>query len=96
MIIDYDSKEKTVIIDDIPKLRAFYDENRLNIWVGYNSREYDQYILKGLLLGFDPWYINNEIITKEKRRQVKDAEYNDSTGFRSNWKGSEIKESDSL
>jgi len=107
VIIDYDSKEKTVIIDDIPKLRAFYDENRLNIWVGYNSREYDQYILKGLLLGFDPWYINNEIISNGKRgwQVVKDAEeitlynFDISTGFHSlkqleGFMGSMIKESD--
>ncbi len=107
VIIDYDTKEKTVIIDDIPKLRTFYDENRLNIWVGYNSREYDQYILKGILLGFDPWYINNEIISNGKRgwQVLKDSEevtlynFDISTGFHSlkqleGFMGSMIKESD--
>lgn len=107
VIIDYESKEKTVIVDDLPKLREFYENNKLNIWVGYNSREYDQYILKGLLLGFDPWFINNEIIANGKRgwQVVRDAEefplynFDISTGFHSlkqieGFMGSMIKESD--
>lgn len=107
VIIDYESKEKTVIINDLPKLRDFYEKNKSNIWVGYNSREYDQYILKGLLLGLDPWYINTEIIVNGKRGRwvVKDAEeiilynFDISTGFHSlkqleGFMGSMIKESD--
>ena len=107
VVINYHSKEKTVIINDLPKLRDFYDENRLSIWVGYNSREYDQYILKGLLLGLDPWYINTEIITNGKRgwQVVRDADeitlynFDISTGFHSlkqleGFMGSTIKETD--
>lgn len=107
VIIDYQTGEKTVIINDISKLREFYEENRLSIWVGYNSREYDQYIMKGLLLGFDPWFINTEIIVNGKRgwQVVKDADeitlynFDISTGFHSlkqleGFMGSTIKESD--
>jgi hypothetical protein len=66
VIIDYQTKEKTAIINDIPKLRDFYEQHKLDIWVGYNSRMYDQFILKGLLLGIDPYFINEEIITNGK------------------------------
>ncbi len=31
---------------------------------GYNSRHYDQYILKGILCGFDPKEINDFIIVQ--------------------------------
>src|SRR5699024_10868540 len=36
------------------------------IWCGYNSRHYDQYIMKGLLLGMDPYDISNHIIQKHQ------------------------------
>lgn len=40
---------------------------RNDIWVGFNSRNYDQWILKGILCGFDPKEINDWIIIKEKK-----------------------------
>lgn len=107
VVKDYETKEKTIIINDIPGLANFYDRNRHNIWVGYNSREYDQYILKGILLGIDPWFINTEIITNGKRgwQVVRDNDeyplYNFDTtvGFHSlkqleGFMGEMIKESD--
>lgn len=66
VLIDPSKKQETVIINDQEQLQRFYDENKHDIWVGFNSRHYDQYILKGILLGFDPWKINEWIITKGK------------------------------
>lgn len=107
VVIERESKEKTVIINDVAHLRSFYDAHHLDIWCGYNSREYDQYILKGILLGFDPWFINNELIVEGKRgwQVIRDANefplynFDVSTGFHSlkqleGFMGSTIKETD--
>jgi len=64
VIMDTDLKKETVIVNSVDELQAFYDKNINNIWVGFNSRHYDQYILKGILCGFDPKKINDFIIVK--------------------------------
>ena len=57
-------KEETVIVDDPEKLRTFYEVNKNNIFVGYNCSNYDSWIFKGILAGFNPYEINEHIITK--------------------------------
>lgn len=54
------------IINDSEQLKQFYEEHKNDIWIGYNSNHYDQYILKGILLDFDPKNINDFIIVKGK------------------------------
>ena len=58
------NKTETVIVDDPEKLRMFYESHKDCIFVGYNCRDYDSYIFKGILAGFDPYEINEHIITK--------------------------------
>lgn len=67
VIINYDTKEKTIIINDPYQLRQFYELHIDDIWVGYNSRNYDQFILKGILKGLDPHVINDEIIINDRK-----------------------------
>ena len=62
VIYDMQAKEKHVIINDADKLTDFYNAHVNYIWVGYNSNHYDQYILKGILLGMNPKIINDKII----------------------------------
>lgn len=64
MVVVADSKERTIfpIINDANGLADFYRENRDDIWVGYNSRHYDQWILKAILCGLDPKWLNDWII----------------------------------
>ena len=50
VFIDVTRKEEHVIVNDPDKLKALYEANRKDIWVGYNNRHYDQYIMKGILL----------------------------------------------
>ena len=64
VINDVTNRKETVIVDDPSGLQAFYDEHINDIWVGFNSRHYDQYILKGILCGFDAKKINDFIIVK--------------------------------
>ena len=66
VLIDPSKKQETVIVNDPDHLQRFYEENKHDIWVGFNSRHYDQYILKGILLGMNPKKINDWIIVKEK------------------------------
>lgn len=66
VIIDIINHEEHIIVNDKEKLQKIYDENVNNIWVGYNSRYYDQYILKGILCDFNPKKINDHIIKEKK------------------------------
>lgn len=58
------TKTETVIVDDPDKLREYYNAHKDELFIGYNIREYDSYIFKGILAGFNPWDINDHIINK--------------------------------
>lgn len=64
VIMDSENKSKMVIINSQEDLKKFYDKNKNNIWVGFNSKNYDQYILKAILCGFDPKEVNDYIIVE--------------------------------
>ena len=49
--ITMEHEEETVIINDVDQLKDFFEKHRFDIWAGYNSRHYDQYILKGIVSG---------------------------------------------
>lgn len=67
VIINPITKTETVIVNDVAKLRSYYNQYKNEVWIGYNSREYDQYILKGILCGFNPKDINDHIIVGKKK-----------------------------
>lgn len=56
-----------MIVNDAAKLREYYEAHKDEIWIGYNSRNYDQWILKGILAGFNPKEINDYIIVEGKK-----------------------------
>lgn len=64
VVMDMTAKKTHVIINSQEELEALYKANIKEIWVGFNSRHYDQYILKAILCGFDPKKVNDYIITK--------------------------------
>ena len=64
--VDMVKKTEHVIINNPAELRALYEQNIRNIWVGFNNRHYDQYIMKGILLNLDPKKINDWIIVRKK------------------------------
>lgn len=66
VFIDVTNKKEHVIINSLDKLKALYEANRKDIWVGFNNRHYDQYIMKGILLGMNPKKINDWIIVDNK------------------------------
>ena len=64
VVIDMTKKKEHVIVNDPDTLEKLHKENTNEIWVGFNSRHYDQYIFKGILCGFNPKRINDFIIIK--------------------------------
>lgn len=64
VIKDAVNRKTYKILNDPDGLKKVYEANKENIWVGYNSRSYDQYIFKGILLDMDPKKINDHIIVK--------------------------------
>ena len=65
VIINPFTKTETVIVDNPEQLESYYKAHKDEIFIGYNIREYDSYIFKGILAGFIPWDINEHIITKK-------------------------------
>lgn len=63
---DTDTEKFTVIYDDAAALTDFYNQHKNDIFVGYNIRNYDQWIFKGILAGFNPKRVNDHIIVKGK------------------------------
>lgn len=67
VIINPVNRSEEIIVNDPDKLKSYYEEHKNEIWVGYNSRGYDQFILKAILLGFNPKEVNDHIIVKGKK-----------------------------
>lgn len=66
VFIDVTRKTEQVIVNNPDELKALYEANTSNIWVGFNNRHYDQYIMKGILLGMNPKRINDWIILEKR------------------------------
>ena len=49
VVMDMTAKKTHVIINSPEELEALYKANIKEIWVGFNSRHYDQYILLSLI-----------------------------------------------
>jgi len=64
VIYDMVNKKQHVIVNDKEQLEGVYNENKQNIWIGYNSKNYDQYILKGILCDFNPYEVSAHLIEK--------------------------------
>lgn len=67
VFIDPATREENVIVNDREGLESFYNNHKEDIWVGYNSRHYDQYILKAILSGLNPKELNDWIIVKGRK-----------------------------
>lgn len=77
VIINPIQKTKEVIVNDRKALKRYYRHHKEELWVGYNSRNYDTYILKSILLDMNPKKINDKIIVEGvKGWQISD-EFND-------------------
>ncbi len=62
VIADLLTHKMSYIINDKKKLADWWQKNCNNIMVGYNIKGYDQYILKSILTGFNPYKVSQFII----------------------------------
>ena len=67
VIADLVAEKEEVIIDDSKKLKSFYESHKDYLWVGFNSSAYDQWILKSILAGYNPYDMNEHLITKKMK-----------------------------
>ena len=65
--VDPIAKQEYVIVNNKSKLEQLHSKYRQDIWVGFNCRNYDQYIHKAILLGFNPKEVNDWIIVKDRK-----------------------------
>lgn len=66
VLLDTKVRKEKVIVNDKEELEKFYQENKFDIWVGFNNKGYDQHILKGILCGFNPKKISDFIILENQ------------------------------
>lgn len=62
LLVTFDGKEFTYIENDRELLQQYYDKHKDDLWIGYNCKGYDQYIIKAILLGINPKVVNDYII----------------------------------
>lgn len=60
-------RSTTVIHNDPDQMKSFYETHKSDIWCGFNSRHYDQYILKAILCNMDPYDVSQHIIAKRQQ-----------------------------
>lgn len=61
-----DDRSTTIIHNNPEKMKSFYETHKNNIWCGFNSRHYDQYILKAILCDMDPYEVSQFIVEKKQ------------------------------
>lgn len=66
VILDMDAQKKHIVINNEEELRNLYEKHMEDIWVGFNSRNYDQYIMKSILLGLNAKDCNDFIILENR------------------------------
>lgn len=66
-IINPIEKKQVTIANDTEALKRYYNSHKDQIWVGYNSRNYDTYIMKSILLGINPKKTSDDLIVREMK-----------------------------
>lgn len=65
-IINPVEKTSVGIWDSKKKLETYFYNHKDEIWIGYNNRRYDQYIMKAILLEMDPKKVSDWIIVQDR------------------------------
>jgi hypothetical protein len=62
LVVTFDGKEFIYIENDRELLQQYYEKHKDDLWIGYNCKGYDVYIIKAILLGINPKIVNDYII----------------------------------
>lgn len=65
--LDTNTREVKTIVNSKSELEKFYQKHCREIWVGYNSRQYDVWIAKAILADFNPYDMNDWLINKDRK-----------------------------
>lgn len=60
--MDLETETYIIIENDRDKMIEFYNQHKQDIWVGYNCKNYDKYILQAIINGVNPKLVNDYII----------------------------------
>ena len=75
---DLINDQYTIIKNNKEELKKYLDKNKNSLFIGYNNANYDNYILKSILLDIDPYYVSSIIINKDKSGRIyRLAKWND-------------------
>ena len=66
-IINPMTQQETVIVNDREKLVEHYNSHKHEIYIGFNNRQYDDWMFKAILCGFEPWRMNDWLIQKGRK-----------------------------
>lgn len=66
-IINPITHTEAVFVNDKTGLTNYYNKFKSEIFVTFNGRNYDDYIFKAILSGFDAWEMNDWIINKGRK-----------------------------
>lgn len=66
VIANAETGQTEKIINDVNRLGEYFIKHQKEIWVGYNNRRYDQFIMKAILCGFNPKEVNDWIIKSHR------------------------------
>lgn len=66
LVVFKDNDNFIIIVNDKEKLKLFIEEHKKSILVGFNSYNYDDIILAGLLTNKDPYELSKKIINGSK------------------------------
>lgn len=67
VFVDPEKHSRHVIVDNPDAFIRFYNKHKTDIWIGYNTRHYDQWIAKAIIAGFSPQKMNDWIIVKQQQ-----------------------------
>lgn len=81
LLVTFNGEHFTYIENDTKLLQQYYQDHKHDLWIGYNCKGYDQYIIKAILLGINPKLVNDWIIKEGKAgwqftNKFKDIELN--------------------
>ena len=66
-IINPVTKEEIAIVNDRDKLIEHYKAHKNQLYIGFNNRQYDDWMFKAILKGFEPWEMNQWLIQKGRK-----------------------------
>ena len=65
--LDTKTRQTYHIWNDKAKFEKFYEYYKNTVWIGYNSRNFDQWIAKAILCDFNPYLMSDWIINKDRK-----------------------------